>query len=54
MMANISEEKMVLVDDVNNLPELVKDSVGDIYTMVCFDMTEAILKVVRSVNDENN
>lgn len=50
--AGIDKDKIVLVDDLNNLIKDVKEnSVGDIYTMVCFDMTANILKLIE--DDEN-
>ncbi len=50
--AGIPKDKIVLVHDLNDLIKLVKeDSVGDIYTMVCFDMTANILKLIE--DDEN-
>ena len=45
--ANISDEKLILIDNLNTLLERVKtESVGDIYTMVCFDMTEILKKLI--------
>ncbi len=50
--AGIPKDKIILVDDLNNLIKMVKkDSVGDIYTMVCFDMTAIIHKLIE--DDEN-
>ena len=50
--ANISDEKLVLIDNLNNLIEKVKEeSSGDIYTMVCFDMTEVLRKKILEVNN---
>ena len=52
---NIDKDKIVLVDDLNSLIHQVKnDSVGDIYTMVCFDMTANILKLIKDDENENN
>lgn len=46
--ANIDKNKIVLVDDINNLIEIInKQSKGDIYTMVCFDMTQSIKEMVE-------
>ena len=46
--ANISKNKLILVDNLDNLLNLVKEkSQGDIYTMVCFDMTAIIKKMVK-------
>jgi len=43
--ANIDKNKIVLVDDLDNIISLVdNNSKGDIYTMVCFDMTAIIRK----------
>ena len=45
----------MLVKDLNNLIAMVKkDSVGDIYTMVCFDMTANILKLIEDDENEKN
>jgi hypothetical protein len=52
--ANIDKEKLVLVDDLNEVIKMVKDeSLGDIYTMVCFDMTANLLKLIKEENHEN-
>lgn len=51
---NIADEKIVLVDNLDNLINLVKEeSLGDIYTMVCFDMTAIINAKVREFNGNN-
>ncbi len=43
--AGIDKNKIILVDDLDNIMKLVdKKSQGDIYTMVCFDMTAIIRK----------
>lgn len=53
--AGIENEKLVLVEDLNHLIAKVKnDSVGDIYTMVCFDMTANILKLIEDDENEKN
>lgn len=53
--AGIASEKLVLVDDLGRLIEMVKkDSFGDIYTMVCFDMTANILKLIEDDENEKN
>ena len=52
--ANINKDKLVLVDDLNEVIKMVKDeSLGDIYTMVCFDMTANLLKLIKEENHEN-
>lgn len=48
LYANIPKEKIILVDDVNNLLTYVKKSKGNIYTMVCFDMTAVIRKMIEN------
>ena len=53
--AGIDKDKIVLVEDLNNLIKDVKEnSVGDIYTMVCFDMTANILKLLEEDENEKN
>lgn len=50
--ANIADEKLVLIDNLDNLiPKIKEESSGNIYTMVCFDMTE-ILK--QKILEDNN
>ena len=52
--AGIDKDKIVLIDDLSTLIKQVKeDSVGDIYTMVCFDMTAILLKLIKEENHEN-
>lgn len=52
--ANIDKDKIILIDNLNSLIKKVKEtSVGDIYTMVCFDMTENILKLIEDDENEN-
>ena len=51
--ANINSEKLVLIDNINTIIEKVRnESVGDIYTMVCFDMTEVIKKKILEETHE--
>ncbi len=53
--ANINKDKIVLVDDLSKLIKMVKaDSKGDIYTMVCFDMTANIKALIKEDENENN
>ncbi len=50
--AGIDSNKIVLIDEMNTLINKVNTtSTGDIYTMVCFDMTA---KIKELVNNENN
>ena len=52
--ANINKDKLVLVNDLNEVIKMVKnESLGDIYTMVCFDMTANLLKLIKEENHEN-
>ena len=51
--ARIDKNKLVLVDDLNNLLNLVETkSTGDIYTMVCFDMTAIIKKMIEEQEND--
>lgn len=51
--ARIDTKKIVLVDDVNTVVERVKkESKGDIYSMVCFDMTEIITNLIKGDKNE--
>ena len=46
--AGIKEEKLILVDNLNNILNIVKNkSKGSIYTMVCFDMTAVLKKLLN-------
>ena len=53
--ANLDKEKLVLIDNIDTLISRVKnESVGDIYTMVCFDMTAIIKKkILEETNGKN-
>ena len=49
---NINSDKIVLIEDLEKIVDYIKnDSVGDIYTMVCFDMTAIIRKKVSEYNE---
>lgn len=51
--AGIKDDKIVLVDELENLLGSIKEnSKGKIFTMVCFDMTEAITNLLKEVDDE--
>lgn len=53
--AGIKNEKLILVDDLNNLIQIIKEkTVGQIYTMVCFDMTAIIHNLIEGENHGNN
>ena len=52
--ANIDKDKLVLIDDLDTVIKKVKkESLGDIYTMVCFDMTAILLKLIKEENHED-
>lgn len=49
--ANIDDEKLVLVDEVKDvINQVKKTSKGTIFTMVCFDMTAILKKLLNEVN----
>lgn len=50
--AKIKNEKMILIDDLKDLlPKIKSETKGNIYSMVCFDMTEIIKNLIKE--DEN-
>jgi UDP-N-acetylmuramyl tripeptide synthase len=52
---DIPKDKIVLIDDLSTLIKRVKnESSGDIYTMVCFDMTANIKALIKEDENENN
>ncbi len=53
-MAGIDDNKMILVHDFHKLLDVIKDTKGELYTMVCFDMTSNILNLVKEEENENN
>ena len=44
--AGINEKQLILVDEIKNIKSLLNKSKGTIFTMVCFDMTEILKKVL--------
>ena len=53
--AKIKQNKIILIDDMNNLIPTIKEKTkGEIYTMVCFDMTEIIQKKIMEAEHGNN
>lgn len=53
--AGIDRDKIVLVDDLNNLlDEIEEKSDGEIYTMVCFDMTGIITGLLKERKNEKD
>ena len=50
--AKIAKEKIYMLDNLNDIVHVLKtETTGNIYTMVCFDMTEILLKKFKE--DEN-
>lgn len=47
--SGINPELLILVDNINNIISLLKEnSTGNIFTMVCFDMTDILTKLFTS------
>ena len=50
--AHINKDKLILVEDINNLAEIIKKKTkGNIYSMVCFDKE---IELKRIIKEENN
>lgn len=47
--AGIPNNKIIILEDVNNLLKVIKKTKGDIFTMVCFDMTARIKALLGGV-----
>ncbi len=53
--ANIPDEKLIVVDNLNSIVSRIKnESTGNIYTMVCFDMTEILRKKILEDSNGKN
>lgn len=53
--AKIKQDKIILIEKMENLMATIKEKTeGDIYTMVCFDMTEIIKKLILEEEHGNN
>ncbi len=53
--AKIKKEKITLIDKMEELLPTIKETTeGNIYTMVCFDMTEIIKKLILEEQNGNN
>ena len=53
ILAGIKEDKLILVDDIKSIISLVKEkSAGMIFTMVCFDMTAVLKKLIMEDNND--
>ena len=50
--AKINKNKLILVEDISNLAEVIKKkTTGNIYSMVCFDKE---IELKRIIKEENN
>lgn len=53
--AGIPEDKIILAHTIEELPQIIKEqTIGDIYTMACFDLTKQMKAVFEGDNNENN
>ena len=51
--AGIDKDKLILVEDINNLSDIIKnDTKGNIYSMVCFDKEIELKKIIAG--DKND
>ncbi|MGM9877251.1 MAG: DUF1727 domain-containing protein [Bacilli bacterium] len=51
--AKINEEKIILVEDINNLKDILKSKTkGNIYSMVCFDKEIQLKKIIKEENND--
>lgn len=53
--ANIPDDKIIVVDKIDNIINIIKNETkGNIYTMVCFDMTEILRnKIMEETHGKN-
>ena len=53
--ANIDKNKLILIDNIDTIfDRVLKESTGNIYTMVCFDMTEVLKNKLMEENHGQN
>ncbi len=53
--AGIDNSKILLANKIEELPNIIKnETIGDIYTMACFELTKQMKKVFEGDNNENN
>lgn len=53
--AKIPNKKIIMLEDMNQFAEVIlNETNGDIYTMVCFDMTEILLNKIKEYQNGNN
>lgn len=51
----VPSNKIILVNEIDNILSIIKEKTkGTIFTMVCFDMTAVLKKLIKGDNDENN
>ena len=51
--AGINKNKLILVEDINNLGEIIKTKTkGKIYSMVCFDKEIQLKKIIKEENND--
>jgi len=50
--AGISMEKIIIVEDVNNLLNELPKSKGEIFGLICFEMIEIIKKIIKEANHD--
>lgn len=51
-LANIKEDKLILIENIKDIPKLLNISKGKIFTMVCFDMTAILKKLFTEVQND--
>ena len=51
-LANIDEDKLVIVDNIKNISEDLDKTEGTIFTMLCFDMTAVLKKIFMEDNND--
>lgn len=51
-LANIDEDKLVIVDNIKSISEDLDKTEGTIFTMVCFDMTAVLKKIFMEDNND--
>jgi lipid II isoglutaminyl synthase (glutamine-hydrolysing) len=53
--AGIDEDKLFLIDNINDIVKYLRENTkGTIFTMVCFDMTAILKKLLLEAMNENN
>lgn len=51
----VPPNKIILVDNLDDILNIIKEKTqGTIFTMVCFDMTAVLKKLIKGDNNENN